>query len=109
MKSEFAEISNCGASALFSLQVLDDSMEPEFPYECIIIIDPSGVAKDGAYVLAENPDEGYIFRQLRVIKNRYYLRPLNNSYPEMETPDFKSIKGVIVQRAGKHRRNHKHY
>lgn len=109
MKSEFEEISSCGASALFSLQVLDDSMEPEFPRQCIIIIDPSGIAKNGAYILAENPDEGYIFRQLFSQENQHCLRPLNTSYPEIEIPDLKIIKGIIVQRAGKHKTDRKHY
>ena len=34
--------SGCGASEPYALQVTDNSMEPEFPEGCIVLIDPSG-------------------------------------------------------------------
>ena len=45
--------SACSDAAPFALRVVDDSMEPEFRRNCIVIIDPTGHARDGAYVLAE--------------------------------------------------------
>ena len=54
--------SSCGGEP-FALRVIGDTMAPEFVDGCIIIIDPSGIVKDGSYVLARHNDE-YIFRQL---------------------------------------------
>ena len=34
--------SECGSSEPYALQVTDNSMEPEFPKDCIVIVDPSG-------------------------------------------------------------------
>ena len=41
---------SCGGEP-FALRVIGDTMAPEFNDGCIIIIDPSGVVKDGSYVL----------------------------------------------------------
>lgn len=81
----------CTDAETFALRVLDDSMEPEFRRGCIVIIDPTGRATDGSFVLARvAPDrlapnestrdqhtlqsgtsssssetDGYVFRQLK--------------------------------------------
>jgi len=53
-KKELSDIhSDCGASEPYALQVTDDSMEPEFPKNCIIIIDPVGNCDNGQYVFIE--------------------------------------------------------
>jgi len=104
----FIEETGCESDALFSLQVLDDSMEPEFPTGCVIIIDPANTIKNGSFVLA-NPNDEYIFRQLLIQEDRYYLKPMRESYPVMEISGLDVIRGVIVQRAGKRRKDHKHY
>ena len=93
------EISGCASAEPFALQVIDDSMEPEFKKGVIIIIDPEGLATDGSYVIAliEN---GYIFRQLRVHDGKYYLVPLNEAYQhEIREIDIEQVKGVIIQQA----------
>ncbi len=97
----------CGRE-IFALQVLGDSMSPEFNEGHIIIIDPEGVVKSGSYVLALHQGE-YIFRQLQQEEERYWLKPLNENYPTVEISDLNEVKGVIVQRAGKKRREHKYY
>ena len=38
--------SECGSSEPYALQVTDNSMEPEFPKDCIVIVDPSGSCVD---------------------------------------------------------------
>ncbi len=45
--------SECGASEPYALQVTDNSMEPEFPNGCIVIIDPSGQCSNNSYVFIE--------------------------------------------------------
>ena len=104
----FIEQTGCESDALFSLQVLDDSMEPEFPTGCIIVIDPAGTIKNGSFVLA-NPNDEFIFRQLIIQEDRYYLKAMRTNYPDIEISGLDLIKGVIVQRAGKRRKDHKHY
>jgi len=83
------EPSTCKEAEPFALRVLDDSMQPEFRVGCIIVIDPTGRATDGCYVLADLSSA---------------------KYPETTAlDDLSSIAGVVVQRAGVRRRYHKHY
>ncbi len=124
------EPSTCTEAETFVLQVLDDSMEPEFAKHCMIVIDPTGHARDGSYVLAQRPQsaettsttedvlgaesaqvEQYHFRQLRRIDDQsWQLCSLNDAYRSEATPsDLSEIVGVIVQRAGTRRRYHKRY
>jgi len=119
------EPSTCTEAETFALQVLDDSMEPEFRDKCIIVVDPTGHATDGSYVLAQNPGsssikesaeseelvENFLFRQLRKNSNdEWELHALNDAYePQATTQNLSDILGVIVQRAGTRRRYHKRY
>ena len=92
-------MSGCASSEPFALQVIDDSMEPEFKKDCLIIIDPSGLAVDGAYVIAMI-ENGYIFRQLHIEDGRYYIQPLNEAYAhEKREIELAAIEGVIIQQA----------
>ncbi len=103
------DIGGCAGSEPFALRVLGDSMEPEFEHGCVIVIEADGVVKDGAYVLAVVGEE-YIFRQLVIDeRGRYFLKPLNPAYETVEIPGLEAIKGVVVQKAGKRRRDRKHY
>ena len=99
----------CASSEPFALRVLGDSMEPEFPDGCIVIIEPNAPAKSGSYVLAETPEVGYIFRQLVIEDERYLLKPLKDGYPVIEVQGTSTIKGLIIQRSGTRRRNYKRY
>ncbi len=108
MESVFADIQSCSTTALFSLEVLDDSMEPEFPVGCIVIIDPSTKARNGSFVLVEN-DLGMVMRQLWIRAGREYLRPLNDKYHTVRIESTNIIKGVVCQRKGKRRADKKFY
>ena len=102
---------NCGNSEPFSLQVTDNSMEPEFKKGCLIIIDPAGVVENECYVLAK-VENGYIFRQLIMENTRYYIQPLHPDYlHERREINFDAIQGRIVQQAGSRgrRSERKHY
>ena len=100
--------SGCGSSESYALRVLGDSMEPEFKDGCIVIVDPAGVLENGAYVVARHEGE-YIFRQLEIREGHYRLLALNPGYPELEIAGLDAVAGVIVQRAGTRRSEHKHY
>jgi DNA polymerase V len=119
--------STCTEAETFVLRVLDDSMEPEFRKGCIIVIDPTGHATEGSYVLARSSAsaendapsdddqatllESFLFRQLRSTEQQtWQLCALNDTYTaEATATDLSSILGVIVQRAGTRRRYHKRY
>ena len=100
-------MNNCGHDP-FALRVLGNSMEPEFKEGHIIIIEPNGEIKNGSYVFAVYKDE-YIFRQLVIKNGQHFLKPLNDNYPTLEISDLDAIKGVITQRAGVRRKEHKYY
>lgn len=103
------ELGSCAESEPYALQVTDDSMEPEFAKGCIIIIDPTGIVRDGAFVFAVDNKDEYIFRQLRILDGRHLLVALNEAYETIEISGLERIEGVITQRAGKRRSYHKWY
>lgn len=100
--------SGCAESEPYALRVLGDSMLPEFEEGAIIVIDPAGAIRDGCYVIAIHDDE-YIFRQLRIRDERYYLQPLNDLYDTVEIDGPEQVKGVVSQKAGRRRKEHKRY
>lgn len=105
------DISGCAANEPFALQVIDDSMEPEFIKGVLIIIDPSGHVKDGVFVIA-SVENGYIFRQLKIENNIYYIQSLNEVYlHERREIQQDQIAGVIIQQASPNgrRKDRKHY
>lgn len=98
IKRELME-SSCSGTEPFALQVLDDSMEPEFKKDCIIIIDASATVKHECYVMA-SVENGYIFRQLLIEDEKYFIAPLNEAYMhEKREVTFEALEGVIVQQA----------
>ena len=98
---------SCGGEP-FALRVIGDTMAPEFMDGAIIVIDPSGVVKDGSYVLARHNDE-YIFRQLIFGEGVYYLKTLADGHEPIEIPDLVSVEGVIIQQGARRRADRKHY
>lgn len=106
--SELADHGGCANSEPFALRVVGDSMEPEFRDGHIIIIDSAAKVESGCYVLA-TVNEEYIFRQLIIKDDHYVLKALNKGYEEIEVSGIDAIRGVVVQRAGARRKEHKHY
>ena len=108
MTDAFGMESSCSGNEPFALQVLGDSMEPEFEHGCVVVIDPDAVVNDGSYVLAMHEGE-YIFRQLVIAEARYFLKPLNERYDTLEIPGMGAVHGVIVQKGGRRRKDRKRY
>jgi DNA polymerase V len=103
------EVSSCAASEPFALRVIGDDMLPEFKDGHIIVIDPGGTVKNGCYVVA-NPNDEYVFRQLFIEDGRYVLRASQPGFDEIElTNGMEDIVGVISQRSGRRRSEHKRY
>jgi DNA polymerase V len=101
-------MSACSESEPFALQVLGDSMEPEFPDGAIIIVEPTGVVEDGVFVVAFH-EEGVILRQLRIDASGWRLRALNPAYPDIGVESIEQIRGRVIQRAGRRRHQRKSY
>ncbi len=97
------EISSCAAKANFALQVLGDSMEPEFGNGAVIIIDPNLPALDGAYVVADLNGDVF-FRQYREEGEKRYLVALKEGYPKLLINETYRLRGVVVQQARSRRR-----
>jgi len=103
--------SGCGGSEPVALQIVDDSMEPEFKKGNIIVIDSSGVIEHECYVVA-NVENGPIFRQLLIEAGRYFIQPLNEAYMHERREITKdAIHARVVQQAGPKgkRKDRKHY
>lgn len=104
---EILKDSHCSLSENYAAQVLGDSMEPEFPDQCIVIIHPTDVAYSGAFVFAEAEGVRW-FRQYVKDAEGTRLVALNDLYPEIYLDKLKwKILGVVVQR--NIRRQVKHY
>lgn len=108
LHADLADHGGCANSEPFALRVMGDSMEPEFKDGCIIIIDSAAAVESGSYVLAMVNEE-YIFRQFIAQDDHYYLRALKEGYEEITLSSRDAVRGVIVQRAGTRRKDHKHY
>ena len=89
--------SECGSSEPYALQVTDKSMEPEFPKDCIVIVDPSGSCVDGQYIFVEYDGVRW-FRKFKTIDGDNYLLALNREYPEIKLDNSYDVIGIIVQK-----------
>lgn len=103
------EISQCGASEPFALRVIGDDMAPEFINGHIVVIDPGGRVKDGCFVIAQVGDE-MLLRQLQIKDEQYSLSTLQASTAEtLLKGGLNDIVGVVSQRSGRRRSEHKRY
>lgn len=91
------EASNCSSAEPYALMVLGDSMLPEFEEGEIIVVEPSGLVKDGSYVVAFVNEE-YIFRQIVKHDDGWMLKPLNALYPNIPIADIDAAKGVVIMK-----------
>lgn len=99
---------SCSNLEPYALRVLGDSMEPEFPEGCIVIVDPGHAPRDGSWVIVEFAGDVF-FRQMVFDGERRFLKPLNPKYGAFElTPPY-TVRGCVVQQAGRRRSQRKHY
>lgn len=93
-----SDISACASKAPFALQVLGDSMAPEFMDGAVIIVDPGIPLHHGAYVVIDYQGET-TFRQFIVRDERHFIVALNDRYPEVELTETYNIRGIVTQQA----------
>lgn len=100
--------SGCSSLEPYALRVLGDSMEPEFPEGCVIIVDPGQPPRHGSWVIVEFAGDVF-FRQMVFDGERRFLKPVNPKYGPFElTPPY-NVRGCVVQQAGRRRSQRKHY
>lgn len=92
----------CSGGESFALRVLGEDMLPEFREGDIIIVEPDGALKDGAFVLA-CPGGDWMLRQLVRRGEGWALRALNpaacTTAPELALPDLQAVHGLVIQKA----------
>lgn len=88
----------CGQDELFALQVRGESMMPEFEDGCVIVLDPSGVARHESYVVVEINGE-LVFRQYLELPEGIFAR--TTEVPGvMDAISNDQVRGVVVQKTG---------
>jgi len=87
----------CASAEPYALMVLGDSMLPEFAEGEVIVVEPEGVAREGAFVVAFHEGE-HIFRQLLRREERWLLHPLNSAYADRPIDGLGAVKGVVIQK-----------
>ena len=95
---------DCAGAEPFALMVLGDSMAPEFADGDVIVVEPEGVAGNGAYVVAK-VDDGWTLRQLVRIDSGWQLRAVNAAYPATAIADLAAVRGVVIQKSRPGRRS----
>ena len=94
---------DCSGAEPFALMVLGDSMAPEFVEGEVIVVEPEGLADDGAFVVAQ-VGEGWMLRQLVRAGAGWQLRALNAAYGATPLPDLAAVRGVVIQKSKPGRR-----
>jgi len=93
----------CSGGEPYALMVLGDSMAPEFVEGEIIVVEPEGLARDGAFVVAEVAGEP-IFRALAKRGDGWQLCPLNPAYSAIDLPSLDAVRGIVIQKSRPGRR-----
>ena len=103
------EQSSCNTLEPYALQVLGVDMEPEFPENCLIIIEPKNTVVDGAYMVVDVDGETW-FRQVNITTEGHSLSACNPLYPDiaLQGTDWQ-VRGIIRQRNIKRDIKHYHY
>lgn len=79
----------------YALRVTGDSMEPDFPDGCIIIVEPEMEPCHGDYVIVKNGHNEATFKQLIQDGADLYLKPMNPRYPVKPMPKGAVFCGVV--------------
>jgi SOS-response transcriptional repressor LexA len=80
------------SATAYALEVEDAAMEPIFPQQTVLIVDPQKPPKDRSYVIAHlqsGPRPSTVFRQLIMDVADYYLKPLS--------PDLDRYRMTLLQ------------
>lgn len=105
---EYDASNGCAEAEPYALRVVGDSMAPEFLDGHVVIVDPIMEARAGAYVIVDHSGET-LLRQIVDDAGRTFLQALNETYTRVPLEPNDRVRGVVVQRAGRQRKDRKHY
>ena len=101
-------MSECSKSEPFALQVTDNSMEPEFPDKCIVLIEPVSQCSNGDHIFVEVEGVRWFRKYVEFDDGSKRLIAINDLYPEIDVSNLEMlVLGLIIQRNV--RRKIKHY
>lgn len=103
--SEWLICGTAHSDKTFALQVVGDSMSPEYQEGCYIFVDPEVQARHNDDVIVRDEFGNATFKRLQDTPEGKYLLALNPDYPNriIKVPEGSSICGVIIY-SGKKRR-----
>lgn len=80
----------------YALRVVGNSMEPQFPEGCTIIVEPEEIPHNKSFIIAMLSDSNKAtFKQLIDDESGKYLKPLNREYPMIPVDGNFSVCGVV--------------
>ena len=91
-----------GTSTL-TLEIENDSMEPDFKQGDLILVDTDISWDHGSYVVAANGDHHWTFKQLVRDGGDWYLKPLNPNYKIKSLTSDMRIVGRVIEHQPKAR------
>ena len=97
--SEPAAAPGCEAHEPFALMVLGQCMVPEFNEGEVVIIEPGGAVRDGAYVLAWHAGVWTLRQLLQREPGQWWLHALNPAFPAQRLESLDAVRGVVIQKA----------
>lgn len=102
--------STCSSSALIALQILDDSMAPEFTPGQIVVVDNNARLYNGVFVVVQIGEDWLIRRWQPCSDETVLLEALSDRVDSVRVEASSvNVKGVVVQKAGRRRKDRRHY
>lgn len=94
----------CTDAESYALRVIGDDFAPQLPDGCVVIVDPGITPRSGQYVVAEIDDGVSLGVAVEQSGNwKLHTRGIACTGVELQP---EQIRGVVVQRAGRRRRDH---
>lgn len=97
----------CTEAEPFALRVTDDSMAPEFPRGCVVVVDPTVPPAEGRFFVARTAT-GLALRRLRAQGDGWCLEALAEGCEPLAVRRA-DLLGGVTQRAGRRRRELRRY
>lgn len=94
----------CTDAESYALRVIGDDFAPQLPNGCVVIVDPGIAPRSGQYVVAEI-DEG-VSLGVAIEQSGSWVLHLRGIACAGVALQAGQIRGVVVQRAGRRRRDH---
>lgn len=80
----------------YALRVVGNSMEPQFPEGCTIIVEPEEIPHNKSFIIAMLAESNRAtFKQLIDDESGKFLKPLNKEYPMIPVDGNFSVCGVV--------------